>query len=371
LTNKNELTNWLEIDLKIIQSNLRHLQKISNKPVMAVLKANAYGHGLVEVGRAAEKHGIKWLGVARLEEALALRKSGNNCRIFVLGYVQPAAILSAARENIAVAIYDQGTALAYSSQMKISDLKLLVHAKFDTGMGRLGVFPEMGVEFVRYLHSLEGLEVEGAFTHFAKADDPLQPTTDSQMQRFNVLIDSLQALGLRPLVVHASNSAGTIYFPHAKFDLVRPGIAMYGFSPSKQAPVPPDLQTALTWKSRLISVKTLPPGSGIGYSHRYVTQKDERIGVIAVGYADGFRRTQGNSVLIRGKKVQVVGNVCMDQTMVQLDAIPEACIGDEVVLIGTQNEMQITADDLANCWGTINYEVVTSLANRITRIYSE
>jgi alanine racemase len=368
---KNELTTWLEIDLGIIQSNLRRLQALSHTPVMAVLKANAYGHGLVEVGKAVEKAGAAWCGVARLEEALALRKAGIQCRLFVLGFVQPAAIPSAARENIAVTIYDRDTALAYSMQIKNPALKLCVHAKFDTGMSRLGVFPEKGVEFVQWLHTLPGLEIEGAFTHFAKADDPLSPATDLQMKRFDDLIQSLQSIGLRPPIVHASNSAGTVYFPKAKFDLVRPGIALYGLSPSKQAPVPPDLKPALSWKSRLISVKILPAGSGVGYSHRYVTQKEERVGVIAIGYADGFRRVQGNKVLIQGKHAPIIGNVCMDQSMVQLDEIPEARIGDEVVLIGKQGENQITADDLADNWGTINYEVVTSLAKRVTRFYVE
>ena len=212
---------------------------------------------------------------------------------------------------------------------------LHVHAKFDTGMGRLGVFPEDGLAFVRQIKESPELLLEGVFTHLASADEPALDTTDWQLDRFTRLVEALEANGLRPPLVHAANSAASLYFPRAHFDLVRSGIAIYGLQPSAEAPLPDGFIPALTWKARLASIKELPAGHGIGYNYRYVTQKPERIGVIPVGYADGFRRRLGNFVLVGGKRVTVVGGVCMDQCMLQLDDVPEARIGDEVVLIGS------------------------------------
>lgn len=364
-------TTWLEINLGIIRQNIRILQSHTAKPIMAIVKANAYGHGLVEVAREAFKAGAKWAGTARYEEAAMIRKAGIEGNLFVLGYVPPANIPAAIHNEIRVPIFDENTALAYDSMAQTTGKRLKVHLKIDSGMGRLGIFPEEAVEFVRWLKSLNNLELEGIFTHFARADEPALTTTQEQIQRFTTLLTTLENLGLRPQYVHASNSAGSVNFPAAWFDLVRPGIAIYGLSPSSQVSLPDGVQPAMTWKSRLCSIKQLPQGYGVGYGHRYTTRSTERIGVIAAGYADGFRRQPGNMVLIHGKRVPVVGSVCMDQSMILLQNVPEARIGDEVVILGKQGNEAITAEELAVRWNTINYDVCTGLASRIPRMYLE
>jgi len=367
--NIQNLTTWLEVDLKRLKNNLSELQKMTGKPVMAVVKANAYGHGLADIALAAEAAGSPWCGVARLEEALALRKAGVNAHILVLGYTPPGSAVLAVVENISLTVYDRATAQAYAAAGEESGKTLNVHLKIDSGMGRLGVFSEEVIELAKYLQSLPGINLQGMFTHFARADEPELPATDQQLAKFANLVKELEKHNFRPEFVHASNSGGTLAFKDAWYDFVRPGIAMYGLSPSSKALVPKAIKPILSWKTRLISVKELPTGHGVGYGHRYVLTKPEKIGVLAIGYADGFRRVPGNEVLIAGKRVKVIGSVCMDQCMVQLHDVPEVKIGDEVVIIGQQGKETITADDVAARWGTINYEVVAGIAARVSRVY--
>jgi alanine racemase len=231
------------------------------------------------------------------------------------------------------------------------------------------VFPRDAVEFVRWLKGQRGLDVEAIFTHFARADETKYATTDEQIERFDGVLKELEKEGIKPRLVHAANSAGTLNYPAGRYDLARCGIVMYGLQPSPDSPLPEGFIPALSWKTHLVSLKTLPPGHGVSYNFQYFTQKNERIGAIAIGYADGFRRRAGNIVLVRGKRVPVVGAVCMDQCMVQLDDVPEARLQDEVVLIGRQGDEMISADELAKDWGTINYEVLCGLADRVPRIY--
>jgi alanine racemase len=362
---------WLEIDLGAIRHNTRRMAEVCATPVMAVVKANAYGHGLVQVARAALDGGATWLGMARLEEALGLREAGIQANLLVLSMTLPERAAEAAAAGVRLTVFDPQTAAQTAACARAAGQTLRVHAKFDTGMGRLGVPAEDGVEFVRYLQSLTGLEVEGVFTHLAEADDPPRPSTLLALDRFDLLLEGLNGAGLRPSLVHAANSAAALYFPRARYDLVRPGIAVYGLHPSADAPLPDDFRPALSWKAHLASVKVLPPGHGIGYNFRYTTSRHERIGVCPAGYADGFRRRLGNYVLVGGKRVAVVGGVCMDQCMLQLDEIPEARIGDEIVLIGQQGNEQIRAEELGQAWGTVNYDVVCGLNARVPRYYQE
>lgn len=363
--------NWLEIDLGAIRNNINRIHDITGRPVMAIIKANGYGHGLVEVGRSAVVAGAAWLGVARLEEALVLRRAGIDLPILVLGYTSPDRAIEAVPNHISLAVHHPDVARDFADAVRFLGQPLHVHAKFDSGMGRLGVFPEDGLDFVRLIHSLPELQLEGAFTHMACADDTETDTTNWQLDRFTELIDALQANGLRPPLVHAANSASCLYYPRAYFDLVRPGIAIYGLHPSAERPLLSGFRPALTWKAHLASLKILPAGHGVGYNYRYKTEKAERIGVIPVGYADGFRRRLGNFALVGGKRVPVVGGVCMDQCMLQLDDVPEAQIGDEVVLIGRQGNAIITAEEVGQAWGTVNYDVVCGLTARVPRIYRD
>lgn len=363
--------NWLEIDLGAIQKNIHQLQSLANRPVMAIIKANGYGHGLVEVGRAASTAGAAWLGVARLEEALALRQAELQLPVLVLGYTPPERVQDAIRNRVSLALPHPELARDFVSAARAVGQPLHVHAKFNSGMGRLGVFTEDGLAFVRLIKESPELLLEGIFTHLARADEPALDTTDWQIDRFTRLVEAVEANGMRPPLVHAANSAASLYYPRARFDLVRSGIAIYGLQPSSEALLPDGFIPALTWKARLASIKELPAGHGIGYAYRYVTQKPERVGVIPVGYADGFRRRLGNFVLAGGKRVNVLGGVCMDQCMLQLDDVPEARVGDEVVLIGSQGASQITAEEIGAAWGTVNYDVVCGLTDRVPRVYRD
>jgi alanine racemase len=362
-------STWVEVDLGAIHKNVSLLKQITGVTVMAVVKANAYGHGIVETARAVLTGGAGWCGVARIEEALALRQAGIQAPILVTGYTAERRLAEAISSDISLTVYAPEQAEIFSKAAQSLKARLKVHAKIDTSMGRLGVFPEDGLQFIRRLNQLPGLAVEGVFTHFASADEPQNPATDRAIDLFQGLIDELGATGLRPPQVHAANSATALYFPRARFDMVRCGISIYGLHPSSEALLPTGFRAALTWKARLTSIKTLPPGHGVGYNARYVTTRRERIGTISVGYADGFRRRLGNYALVGGQRVPVVGGVCMDQCMLQLDQVPGARMGDEVVLIGRQGDASITAEEVAAAWGTVNYDVVCGLAARIPRFY--
>lgn len=365
-----DLTTWLEIDLAAIRRNIQQMQTITTRPVMAIIKANGYGHGLVEVARAAQDAGCAWVGVARFEEALAVRRAGLGLNILVLGYAAPPCAGEAAARNITLTVYDLDVANQYAARARAAGHILNVHAKFDTGMSRLGIFPEDGVPFMQQLSAIPGLCVQGMFTHFARSDEAERVTTIWQNERFSALVTALNAAGLRPALVHAANSAAALYFPGAHYDIVRSGIAIYGLQPSDEAPLPPGFTPALTWKARLSSVKIIPPAQGVGYAYRYTTRSAERIGVVTAGYADGLRRRHGiHTALVGGQRVPVLGGICMDQVMVQLDSVPIAKIGDEVIFIGRQGEALLSAEELGQVWGSNNYDVVCGLAARLPRIY--
>jgi alanine racemase len=362
-------STWLEIDLGAIKNNIKAVKRMTGTKVMAMIKANGYGHGVQAVAKAASDAGAEWLGVARIEEALNLREAGITAEIMALGYTPTNMIAEAVRENIHVAIYDPEMAKAYAKQAAKVEGRLKAHLKIETGMGRLGMSPEKAPAFLEEIQHENIIDMDGIFTHFARADEPESDSAPQQLARFTTLVDQLRKAGLCPAMVHGANSAAILNYPEAYFDLVRPGIAIYGLNPSPESVLPTEFRPALTWKARLTFLRTLPPGHGISYGSLYVTSKEERIGVIPVGYGDGFRRVDGQEVLLRGKRVPVVGRVCMDQCMLQLDSVPEAVMEDEVVLLGKQGGLSITADDLGKRWGTVNYEVVCGLADRLPRIY--
>lgn len=366
----NSYSTWLEIDLNAIRNNVAKVKDLTGVEVMAVIKANGYGHGARPAAQAAVQGGATWCGVARIEEALALRRAGISCRLLVLGYTPPSKIPEAIDQQITVSLFDPELTHSYLEFARINGGILKAHVKVETGMGRLGMLPEDVPDFLK---SLRGgpIHVEGIFTHFAQADEPQSDYTRRQISIFNRLLDELRSADLKPQIVHAANSAAVINFPEAWYDLVRPGDAIFGMAPSPQTPLGSDFRPALAWKARLISVRTYPKGSGISYGSRYVTSGNERIGVMPIGYGDGYRRIDNQQVLVGGKRVNVVGRVCMDQCMLQLDEVPEAKVGDEVVLIGSQGDETISVDEVAARWSTINYEVVCGLADRLPRIYLE
>jgi alanine racemase len=358
---------WVDVDLACLERNARVLARLAAVPLMAVVKANGYGHGALAAAAAALRGGAAWCGVARPEEALELRRGGIGCPILLLGWSPPQALPELIAAGVSLTVWSTEQVSEIAAAARSLGRRARLHLKLDTGMSRLGLPPEEIVELARAVAHTDGVTQEGLFTHYACADDPSSDVTADQERRLREAAASLAASGLGPGLVHAANSAATLKRPTSRFDLVRVGIALYGLEPSPTCPLPGELQAALSWRAVLTQVKTLPAGRGVSYGHAYTTSRSERIGTVAVGYGDGFRRSPGNLVLVAGERVPVVGRVCMDQILVQLDSVPQAKAGDEVVLIGAQSGGRLRAEDLARAWGTISYEVVCGITARVPR----
>lgn len=362
-------SNWLEIDRGAIVENARHLLKLTGVRLMAVVKANGYGHGITEVVRVAVSAGATYCGVARVEEAFELRRAGVEAPIHVLGYTPDEKLADAIGRNVTLTIFHPEQVENLLAAANAAGRPALVHVKVDTGMSRLGAQPAIAYQLLGRLTEAPAIEVEGIFTHFARADETDDPTTALQERRFLDLLAEIEAADLRPPLVHAANSAAALTRPSTHLDMVRIGIALYGLDPSNKLPLPEGFKPALAWKAHLTHVQEYPADTGVSYGHVYRTRGEERIGVVPVGYGDGYRREEGNAVLIHGQRVPVVGRVCMDQLMVQLDHVPQAKVGDEVVLLGYQRDEHIRAEEIAERWETINYEVVCGLGARVPRVY--
>jgi alanine racemase len=355
---------WVEVELAAIENNLRLVRALTSAQVMAVVKADGYGHGALPVAQAALRGGATWCGVARLEEAQELRSGA--VPDLVLGPAASGPPGEAVREPV-----DHRVRTSRSPPQPRPAGKLHQEARRSSMRHR----HEQAGCTARGRHRIGSAVAKtegpagGLFTHFARADEADRTTTDQQLKTFNQVVDGLQQAGLRPPLVHAANSAATLSLARSHFDLVRLGIAMYGLHPSAHCRLPEGFRPALSWKAQLSQVKLLPPGRGVSYGHTYVTQGTERIGTIPVGYGDGFRRIPGNQALVRGVRLPVVGRVCMDQSMLQLDGVPEARAGEPVVLIGRQDGEAMPAEELAERWGTINYEVTCGIGRRVPRLY--
>jgi alanine racemase len=366
--NKSPVFTWIEVNLSAIEGNVRAIRGISGVPVMAVVKANGYGHGAIEVSRAALTAGASWLAVSCAEEALVLREAGITAPILVLGMVTAQEADDAIAAGLSLSVYCIESAELYSRRAAALGRSVNVHLKVDSGMGRLGTLPgEPTLALARLIAAMPAVHLEGVFTHLACADEPDPAPTETQLARFASTLDALQQVGIRPAWIHAANSAATLAFPKARFNMVRNGVAMYGVHPSRDVMLPPAFRPALSWKARLVSCKDLPPGWGVSYGMEYHTRGEETIGVIPVGYADGWRRSRANIVLLQGKRTPVIGRVCMDQCMIKL--ADGAQLGSEVVLIGRQDGEEIRAEEVADRWGTINYEVITGISARMPRVY--
>ncbi|HEX5417521.1 MAG TPA: alanine racemase [Chloroflexota bacterium] len=366
-----ERPTWVEVDLAAIGHNVGRLKAIAAPAaLLAVLKADAYGHGAVRVARTALLHGAEYLATACLSEAVTLRGHGIGAPILILGFTPPWQATEIVRYHLTATVYNLETArhLARAARLR-GDGPAKVHVKVDTGMGRLGLLPDEVPAFLAELRALEGIEVEGIFTHFACADGPDPFVTERQIDRFNQVLDQVTADGWRPRHVHAANSAGILRFPSARYTMVRAGLALYGLDPSEIVRCPADFRHSLTFKTLVAQVKSLPPGSPISYGGTFVTERDSRIAVLPVGYGDGFRRAPRNwgNVLIRGQRAPIVGVVCMDMCMIDVTDVPGVRAGDEVVLIGSQGADEITVAEVAERLGTIPYEVITQILARVPR----
>jgi alanine racemase len=364
---------WLEVDLGAIASNTRLLRERSGEAaLMAVLKADAYGHGAVQVAHTAMRNGASWCGVACLSEAEALRRAGIGAPILVLGYTPAWQSRDAVRAGVSLAVFDMDTAKALSRAAEALARTARVHVKVDTGMHRLGVVPSEVPELIRALRDLPGIEVEGLFTHFARADEvgpDGRRATDAQVARFDELLERLARLGARPPLVHAANSAALLGRSDTRYDLVRPGIALYGLSPSETL-ADAGLRPALSWKTQVAQVLDLAAGEAVGYGGVWRADRASRVATIPVGYADGFRRAPRTwrHVLVRGSAAPVIGRISMDQTAIDVSDVDNVRQGDEVVLIGTQGSARITAEMAASWLGTVNYELVAGILARVPRL---
>jgi alanine racemase len=370
-----ERPTWIEVDLSAIANNTRRIKSLVGEHVrvMISLKADAYGHGALKVARTGLHNGASMLGVATVSEAAPLREAGIEAPILVFGYVPFWQMREAIRQNVTVTIYASESAQALSRAAQALGKTVKVHLKVDTGMSRLGIRAEQIEEIVALAHEiteLPGLQFEGLYTHFAEADSANRSSIQRQLARFKNVLQRLEGEGLRPPIVHASNSAATISEPEAHFDMVRPGIAIYGLDPSTEVQLPAGFRPALSFKTQVSQVKLIPAGEKISYGGTYTTERPTLIAVLPVGYADGFRRGPQNwgSVLLHGKEAPLLGRVCMDQCMVDVSTIPQVRMGDEVVLIGRQGEASLSAERVAERLGTINYEVVSEILARVPRV---
>lgn len=371
LISKPNRPTWIEVDRDALAHNVRRLKGFVGAGVtlFAVVKADAYGHGAVGVARTALQNGAEYLAVANIHEAIDLRDSGITAPILLMSYLPPEMARQAVQYDITATIYDLEIARLYDAAARDQAGKLKVHVKIDTGMGRLGILSDKAISLFRNMTKLAHLEVEGVYTHFSTADDFDGSYVAEQGKRFKDILVPLRASGFQIRYVHACNSAGTLRGADFHFNAVRCGIAMYGLSPSDEVPVPADFKPVMTWKTIVAQVKTLPPRHPVGYGNTYITSAEERVAVLPLGFADGFRRAPGKAqhVLIHGQFAPLLGRVSMEKTVVSVQEIPDVNIGDEVVILGAQGENRISPDDLAEAWGTSNYEVVTSALARVPR----
>ncbi|MGD2144283.1 MAG: alanine racemase [Anaerolineae bacterium] len=368
----NDVLTWVEVDLDAVAHNARLLKERAGAgcELMVAVKANAYGHGAVPISRAALEGGATRLAVHRTEEGVELRQAGIEAPILVMGHTLPIEAEAILRWNLTPTVNTEahGEALSRAAGR---ERVLPIHVNVDTGMSRYGLLPGEVLQFVRFLSELPGLALEGLYTHFAAADSADQAFTRHQFRIFTDLADRLEREGLSLPLKHVSNSAATLDLPEMALDMVRCGIALYGLPPSAQGARGVPLEPALSLKSRVARVRTLPAGASVSYGRTHVAEKPTRMALIPVGYGDGYHRIISNrgAVLIRGKRAPIIGRVCMDQFVVDVSDVPGVRLHDEVVLIGRQGERHIPAEEVARWAQTINYEVTTSLMPRVPRIY--
>jgi alanine racemase len=369
---------WAEIDLPAIRHNAEVLRRLAAPAgLCAVVKAGGYGHGAVPVARAALEGGATYLAVALVEEGRQLREAGITAPVIVLSQPAPVAMAEVVASGLIPALYTPAGVDAVVAAVRAHSRRepLPVHVKVDTGMHRVGATPEEAVAIATAVASRPELDLEGVFTHLAVADELDQPFTDLQLARFDQVVADLAAAGIKPRLLHAANSAGMMFHPAARYDLVRCGIALYGLAPAGDQltdPAVAELRPAMTLKTRVVHVKEVEAGERLSYGLRYQVPVRSVIATIPVGYADGVTRSlsaAGGMVLIGGRRHRLAGTVTMDQTLVDCGPDADVAVGDEAVLIGKQGSEELTAWEWADRTGTIAYEVVCGVSGRVPRVY--
>jgi len=364
---------WIDVDLASLGANLKAVRAAIGPSVniLAVVKANAYGHGMVQVAKAMEEAEISYFGVASLEEALRLREAGVRTSILVFGHVYPHEVHLALERDITLTISDFTHAAFIHEEAHRLGQKAKVHIDVDTGMGRLGIPYRLAKEEIIRIAHIPTLKIEGIYTHFPAAEETKDLFTDEQLNIFNKLIADLGKEGIYIPVRHAANSAGLINYANARLTMVRPGLILYGLYPDRRLRKSVKLKPVLSLRARVALVKELKVGSSVSYGREYIAPRDTVIGVIPVGYGHGypFSASGKAEVLYKGKRYPVAGRVSMDYTMVDFGPASKVCVGDTVTFIGKDNDKEISAHEVADWASTIPYEIVTRLSASIPRNY--
>ncbi len=356
---------------------------------MAIIKADAYGHGAIQCARAATKEQVDYIGVGIIQEGIELRESGINTPILILGGIYPNEVESLIKYNLSTSLSSSAIATSISEQAVHANKIVSVHIKIDTGMSRLGIQPHEFTELLDHVSKFKNIKLEGIFTHLSSADEEDPKITHNQLSLFSNILKKLRksssskVFGINDQTLfHIANTGGLIRFPESRFNLVRPGISLYGSFPSPLISSKFDslikekrikkLQPVMNWKTKIIQIQSLRKGVSVSYGGHYVTKNNANlIATIPVGYADGLNRHLSNNMelLVQGKRVKQVGTICMDMCLIDITNLPDVNTGDEVVIIGSQGKEQIKVEDLATRAGTIPYEILCGVGKRVPRVY--
>jgi alanine racemase len=361
---------WVEIDLEALAHNTQQVRALlsPHTQMLAVIKADGYGHGAVTVAKTVLKNGVNWLGVATIPEGITLRKNNITAPILVLGAVNtPAQVRAMARWNLRPTLSTPRQALIFSRHL---DHSLPVHLMLDTGMSRLGYPWQQGLEFIKFVHGLPNLTLEGIYSHLATADHLDPQWMDQQRQRFDQVLEQSRAAGIELPCLHLANSAATLRGPQYHYDLVRVGLALYGLYPAPHLRATADLKPVLQVRARITLVKTISAGMGVSYGHQFIAPRDMRMAVVGIGYADGIPRRLSNQmqVLVQGQRVSQIGAITMDQLMIDVSDVPDVQEGDIVTLLGKDGNDCIAAEAWADALETISWEILCSFKHRLPRV---
>jgi len=358
-----------EIDLDAVVANFRLARAAADCQMLAVVKADAYGHGAAHVAPALEAAGAALFGVALAEEGIALRQAGVRRPILILGGTYPGQEEDLLRYELTPTLIDLETARRLAACFRAAGRRCRCHLKFDTGMGRVGFQPAELDATLAALCALPEIEIEGVFSHLAVADELANPFTDEQVRRFRAVLDRVRAAGLRPRYVHLANSAALFSRELPECNLARPGIVLYGALPSDDFVGRLDLRPAMSLTSRIAHLKKVPAGTGVSYGHRYVSTGEALIAAVPIGYADGYNRllSSRGEALVRGRRVRVAGAVCMDWTLFDVTGVTGVAVGDRITLLGADGDDAVSAEEWAKRIGTIPYEVFCGISRRVPR----
>ncbi|SHJ15612.1 alanine racemase [Clostridium amylolyticum] len=365
---------WAEISLDNLAHNMREIRRVAkSKDIMAIIKADAYGHGAMDVAPVLLENGATSLGVAVITEAIELRKAGIKAPLMILGYTPLTFSKEIIKYDIQQTVFTFEYAKALSNEAQKLGITAKIHIGLDTGMGRIGFLPnEESVNEVYAISKLPNIEIVGLFSHFSSADEEDKDYTYEQLDKFNNFYHELTKKGVKPKIRHIANSAAIIDLPETHFEAVRPGLILFGYYPSEEIHKEKiHLKPVLTLKTDVVHVKTMEKDMYISYGRKYKTEKESIIATLPIGYADGYTRLLFDKakVIINGKLAPIVGRICMDQCMVDVTDIGEVKVGDEVILIGQQGNVKFDADDIAELLGTINYEIICMIGKRVPRVY--